>query len=201
MTIWTKAIAAVVGTALLLPTAAMAADYPQVLEISGKECIKDLDSRGAVGIWCLKFGDYVRITEAEYVRMTQTDHGSKEAPPTLRLEIPRSAQDSFVVPASYSNHVFAAQGMASADSGATRYFFGGLALGILGPVGWLTGGLVANSSNVELPIVPPSWTDSDQAQFALTYATEVRSKRTTSAVIGGIVGTVVTGLVIYAIAK
>lgn len=206
---WTKrTMALAVVGAMVAPSLAWAADYPRAISIEGLDCIEKLGRDGStVETWC-QTGEQMRLVSVDPTGATESPPASSG--PTTRSEQfrwdprpaaqPRSSRYQLANVA-LQNPVRAAQTLADQDRSGGRYFGGGFALGILlGPLGWLVGGVVAGNSDVYLPPADgAAWSPSDSSQFAISYTSAIRSKRIGNAIGGGIVGTVVAGVVIYAI--
>lgn len=192
--------------AMLGPSAAAAAGYPRLISVEGLSCIEKLGPEGELETWC-QSGDQMRLVSVDPDGPPGSE-GSGPAPaplpePSLRWSEadPVPARQARSARFSLGDHQLrspyaAAQVAAQQNAHAGRYFAGGFAGGfILGPLGWLIAGLTANSSDVYIPSALPSgWTPAEQSHFVYTYTSEVRSKRTSNALIGGICGTVALGL-------
>lgn len=171
-------VALALVAAMFMPTAALAQRYPRKVTMGGMDCVEQ-PGRSGIETWC-RYGDEppFRVNPVTGMRMD---------PPALQLT-------RFERPA---NPTVAAMNLSSQNDGSGRYFAGGFGLGaLLGPIGWLIAGLNASNSAVEIPPPSPQWTPHEQTQFAMTYASEVRSSRTTASVLGGITGTIVVTTVI-----
>ena len=151
----------------------MAQGWPRTLEIDGMDCIQQPGRQG-IETWCRK-GD------APPVRIEMEN----ESAPSLGLRPAGPAQG-------WAPSPHAAATRAAARDRTGGYFMGGFGLGVLlGPIGWLIGGMNATSSNVVIPAADPRWTPQQQTQFAMSYANEVRKRRTNAAVLDGITGSAV----------
>lgn len=162
---------------MLAPTAALAQQLE--FEFAGQRCFRQPGPRGTE-TWCTgDDGSVYRIDPRTGLRIDP-----RPASASGRLH-PR-------------NPVVAAQAAASETDGAGRYAAGGFGLGlVLGPIGWAIAGVSASNSPVAIPEMNRTWSSQEQIQFATTYTQEVRSSRTTAALIGGVAGTVTAGLVLY----
>lgn len=195
--------------AMVSPSLAWAADYPRQITIEGMSCIEKIGSRGELETWC-QSGEQMRLmsvdpngpsgyeASAEFVRAArlpdlESRWSVRDAPPPND----RFSLANYQLRSPYASAQVAAQ--QNAHGG--RYFAGGFVSGFfLGPIGWLVAGLTANNSDVYLPpSLPSDWTSSDQSHFMYTYTNEVRSKRTTNALLGGVVGTLTSVILVYSI--
>lgn len=195
---------------MLGPSLAWAADYPRSITIEGMDCIEKIGAEGEMETWC-QMGDQMRLVSVDPSGPPRWPSNPTPAPVPSKLTVwsgqePSQPHVSRAERLSLGNHQLrapyaAAHVTAQQNAYAGRYFGGGFAAGfLLGPIGWLVAGLTASTSDVYIPsTLPAEWTPADQSQFMFTYTNEVRSRRTTNALIGGICGTVVSGLLIYAI--
>jgi len=210
-----RALAAALVGVLLAPSIAWAAEegYPRALSIEGLDCIQKLGANGDVETWC-QTGEQMRLMSVDPAGAQKPMPASppETSRPASRVEDfkwePRPTAPSAARPARYQlanvtlqNPVVAAKELAGRDTSGGSYFGGGFALGfLLGPVGWLVGGVVAGNSDVYLPPVrSDSWSPSDAAQYAISYTSAVRSKRVGHAIGGGVAGSLLAGVIVYAI--
>jgi hypothetical protein len=87
-----------------------------------------------------------------------------------------------------------------------RQFFNGFALGtLLGPFGAIIGYVSTDADPPDVPIHPrPNYADTSAAYvlaFRRAYDAQVKSDRRGSALVGGLLGMVVSGVVVYSITK
>ncbi len=196
---------------MMSPSVAGAAAYPRQISIEGMDCIEKIGAEGQLETWC-QTGEQMQLVSVDPAGPPARGPSGIELPPRSATQTTWSGPDPAFAPRSgaerYSlaNHYLrspyaAAQVSAQQHAHADRYFRGGFAGGFfLGPIGWLVTGLFASTSDVYIPTsLPDAWTTGDHSQFMFTYTNEVRSKRTTNAILGGICGTIVSGLLVYAI--
>lgn len=205
-----QGIAVALVGAMLGPSVAWAAEYPRQISIEGMDCIEKIGAAGELETWC-QTGDQMRLMSVDPDGPSDYEAYRPPAAPlpapgerwsepdTKRARGNRYALANYQLRSPYA----AAQSAAQAHAYAGKYFGGGFAGGFfLGPLGWIIAGLTASNSDVYIPTaLPPEWTPAEQNQFMFTYTSEVRSKRTTNAILGGLCGTVVAGIVIYSIAS
>lgn len=148
------------------------------VEIAGQKCFQQPGPRGTE-TWC---------TSADGSVFRVNPHTG------LRLD-PRPTTGGRLMP---RHPVVAAQAAAEATDGSGRYAAGGFGLGLLlGPIGWAVAGISASNSAVAIPEMRSEWSPHEQIQFATTYTQEVRSSRTTAALVGGVAGSVTAGILLY----
>lgn len=183
-------LAAAVGPVALLPSAALGQQrYPRNVQVGGMSCMEQLGHSGKVETWC-------RTPDGNLTRLNDGAAASRQpSNADFRLQQP-SFGSGAVSPFTK------ARMDADRYANGGGYFVGGMAWGFfLGPLGWLIGGLTASNSEVPLLGMDSRWSGTDQAQYMMSYTSEVRSRRTTNTVVGGIVGSLTAGLLIYAIAS
>lgn len=175
----------VLVAALLLPIPALAQQYPRTVRIGEMDCM-ERSSRAGIETWCRVGSEPpFQVDPATGLRVEQVEPD----PPDLRL-----AKGSQLP---LANPVVRATNMAAQQGGTGGHFAGGFGLGVLlGPIGWVIAGLQASNSSVTIPGPAPGWTPEQQTQFALTYASEVRSSRTSAAIMGGVTGSLVLGAIV-----
>jgi hypothetical protein len=182
-TMFLKCVAALVVTSMLLPSVAAAArpsGFPRFFERGDEVCVQILDSNDKVQETC------------------------RPANPEKKLEL-RQVELGTSSPyrGTWSRNAAATARLHAAQYGDNSRFGTGFALGLfLGLIGTAIAGVVASNSSVEVPPPHPSY-DSHQAfQYQRTFAEEVRSDRTSSAIAGGLLGTLVTvGLIFLLVSQ
>jgi hypothetical protein len=187
-----SALAVLLAALLAVPTGALAADdvYPRVVRRDGRICVQTLDDNGQVEEACRR----------EHVEWTGSEQ--RKAPPPAAREIADFRPDAPPARPRPQERAAdpAAVGRADAErDGAGSYFMGGLVggclLGVIGCAGVTGLGLASD------PVPPRSGTFGDTAAemaYREAYQSEVRNKRALNAVIGGIIGTGIAALIIYA---
>lgn len=171
-----KLIAMALILATFSPSVALAQTYPRQLKVDGMDCLQQ-PGRNGIETWCRKGDGPPERIEADTGLPTEADEQ-------------RSIHSTVATGWTANPHASALRAASRDKTGS--YFMGGVGLGLaLGPVGWVIAGVGASNSAVIVPRGNPRWTLQQQTQYALSYTSEVRRGRTTSAVLGGVTGTAV----------
>lgn len=168
---------------LLAPSLAIAQSYPRQLKVDGMDCLEQ-PGRTGLEIWC-------RRDDGPPFRLDRDIVEDEKPRPTV-----------FSTATGWAPSPHGSAVMAARHDRTGGYFMGGVGLGmLLGPIGWAIAGINASNSAVIVPKGDPRWNQQQQTQFALSYTSEVRRGRTTSALLGGMTGTVIFTTVVLLIAS
>jgi hypothetical protein len=190
------ALAVLVAVSMVVPVRAFAAEelYPRVVHRPGRVCVQSLGEGGKIEETCRAEGADWKGTEGKKdvgtAREVQEVMDFRPDPPPPPPRRPVRGSDAAVA---------LAQADAERD-GAGEYFaggfLGGCLLGVVGCAG-VTGIVLA--SDPMPPRVGAFENPTDELIYRDTYRSEVKNRRALNAVIGGIVGTAVAAVIVYAV--